>query len=515
MDPARDPTPDAPAPPAPPAMRIVRLLGEGGMGRVWLVERRLGAAVTQRAVLKRPRFDGPDGEAVRRRFADEVSALARIGHGNVVRLLDAGDDAHGPWFVIEHVDGLDVDALLDALRASGARLGADELAWIAHEAARGLAAAHALCDAHGEPAPVLHRDLSPQNVFLSRAGEVKVGDFGIAWALERSARTTTGVVVGNLRYAAPEQLEGRALGPPTDVYGVGRVLEEMLTLAPDAPAALRAVAERATLRAPDARYDSMEALAAALLAAAPTMLHGRPALAARVDALVRARDRMHGALAGLLALERPDGTAPALAPGAPRAEPLPTAPTPPEPLAPAPPAAPRARSRPYLALSLAAGVGLTAWITATRPREAPRAAEAPAPLRPPPAATAAVVAAPAVDAALAPTVALVAPPAARPEVHRAVARREVGTAPAPAVDAAVREGAATLRVSSIPYARVSVDRGAPVGTPHSFTLAPGEHHLRAVMEGDGGALSFDHALSLRADETRTLAVTVAGWRQVR
>ena len=64
MDLARDPTPDAPA---PPAMRIVRPLGEGGMGRVWLVERRLGA-VTQRAVLKRPRFDGPDVEAVRVRY---------------------------------------------------------------------------------------------------------------------------------------------------------------------------------------------------------------------------------------------------------------------------------------------------------------------------------------------------------------------------------------------------------------------------------------------------------------
>jgi hypothetical protein len=495
-------------------MRIVRPLGEGGMGRVWLVERRLGA-VTQRAVLKRPRFDGPDVEAVRVRFADEVSALARIGHGNVVRLLDAGDDAHGPWFVIEHVDGVDVAALLDAVRASGARLGADELAWIAHEAARGLAAAHAVCDAHGEPSPVLHRDLSPQNVFLSRAGEVKVGDFGIAWAVDRSARTTTGVVVGNLRYVAPEQLEGRALGPPTDVYGVGRVLEEMLALAPDAPAPLRAVAARATCRAPDGRYDAMDALADALLDAAPTLLRGRAALAARVDALVRARDRVHGALAGLLALERPSATAPALAADVPHAEPPPAAVEPP---APTPPPAPRARARRYLALSLAAGAGLTAWITSVaRPREAPRAAEAPAPPRPPPAATIAAVAAPVpvVDAALAPAVAPLAPPAARAEVHRAVARREAVAAPAPAPDAAVREGAATLQVSSIPYALVSVDHGAPVGTPHTFTLAPGEHQLRAAMEGDGGALRFDHALSLRADETRTLAVTVAGWRQVR
>ncbi|MEZ4409623.1 MAG: serine/threonine-protein kinase [Polyangiales bacterium] len=287
------------APPPPPAgLRVVRALAEGGMGWLWLCERALPGGFTQRVVLKRPKRDEAlRPEAVRARFDDEARAHARARHGNLVALLDAGRDAHGPYLLLEWVDGLDLHQLCEALRArDGGAFDAECVAWVAHEAARGVAAAHAACDDEGEPAPILHRDLSPQNVLLSRAGEVKVTDFGIAWAAERASRTTTGVVVGNLRYIAPEMLEGRDATARTDVYGLGRLLDVLLELAPDdaSTAPLRALAKRCTRRDADERPASVADVLDALCDAAPTLCRGRARVASTVDACQRPRPDARG-----------------------------------------------------------------------------------------------------------------------------------------------------------------------------------------------------------------------------
>ncbi len=525
--------------PPPAGMRVIRGLGHGGMGAVWLVERALHGGITQRAVIKRPRVDLIDGvarttDSLAQRFRSEGRALARVSHGNVVRLLDAGADAHGPWLAIEHVDGLDGHALLEALRKCDATITADELAWIAHEAARGMSAAHALLDADGEPAPILHRDLSPQNLLLSRAGEVKVTDFGIAWAVDRDTRTTTGVVVGNLRYIAPEQLEGRSVGPTTDVYGLGRVLEEYLDLTEDTPsrASLRAVAQRATRRDPDERYDSMDALSEALLDAVPTLCRGRARLAARVCDATRARDRVHHALAGLLAAERPDNDRVSLPVAASGATPSPAPPSAsPRPLG-APPevsvapatvtatqtATPRARRPRALALSLTGGAALALWI-ALASRQSPR------PLRTVTPSAAAVSRG---EAQPAPTPVVVPPPTppsettppraapiervsspvpTREELRHAVVRH--GRPAALEVDAGPQVEApasATLRVNALPFARVSIDGSDPVGTPHAFMLRAGVHHLRARFTVDGGIVELAQDVELAGGETRTLGL---------
>ncbi|MFO0646703.1 MAG: serine/threonine-protein kinase [Polyangiales bacterium] len=527
--------------PPPAGMRVLRGLGHGGMGAVWLVERALHGGLTQRVVIKRPRVDVIDGvarttDSLAQRFRNEGRALARVSHGNVVRLLDAGADAHGPWLAIEHVDGLDGHALLEALRKCDARITADEVAWIAHEAARGMAAAHALLDADGEPSPILHRDLSPQNLLLSRAGEVKVTDFGIAWAVDRDARTTTGVVVGNLRYIAPEQLEGRSVGPTTDVYGLGRVVEEYLELTEDSPAraSLRAVAQRATRRDPDERHGSMDALSEALLDAVPTLCHGRARLAARVCDATRARDRVHHALAGLLAAERPDndrvslpvaasGATPSPAPPSPAPRPLEAPPEVPVSVAPAAVTAARAETsrarRPTaLALSLTGGAALALWI-ALVPRQTQRAPR----VEPPPSPTTSQ------GAPQPPPTPVIAPPTTPPSVPPAPTATSIERAPGPAATreelhhAVVRHGrtvpveldasaqieapaSATLRVNALPFARVSIDGSDPVGTPHAFTLRAGVHHLRARFTVDGGIVELAQDVELAAGETRTLGL---------
>lgn len=514
---------------APAGVRVLRGLGQGGMGSVWLVERALHDGLTQRAVLKRPRVDaGADTSSFVARFRNEARALSRVSHGNVVRLLDAGADAQGPWIIIEHVDGLDAHALIERLRARRETLSVDEVAWIAHEASRGMSAAHGLVDGTGEPSPILHRDLSPQNLLLSRAGEVKITDFGIAWAIDRDSRTTTGVVVGNLRYIAPEQLEGRNLSPATDVYGIGRVIEELLDVTADSPSlqGLRAVAQRATRRVADERYDTMDALSEALLDAAPSLCRGRSLLASRVRAATTERDRVHLALGALLAAEHADNDRVSAPP--------PTAPDPPSPTiaqraspstsavsplaAPTPPDAPS--SSRSLAWSLAGGlvvvlVGFTSLRgVGSTPQHSPERASIAGPSASiAPAITPPASAPPPTPTPIAPhapePLALAPPLTTRDEPRRAITRHERPATTAPDASSAETPPAAsaTLRVSSLPFARVSVDGSAALGTPHEFALTAGSHRVHARFEVDGGVVEVDRDVELRAGETRTLGLT--------
>jgi len=496
-------------------MRFVRALGEGGMGVVFLAERALGDGLTQRVVVKRPRCDeGAPTPRALDRFADEARALAGIGHGNIVRLLDAGTDAHGPWIALEHVDGVDAHVLMESLRTGDGGLSVEELAWVAHEVARGMTAAHGLCDASGEPTPILHRDLSPQNVLLSRLGEVKVTDFGIAWAVDRSTRTTTGVVVGNLRYIAPEQLEGRAVGAVTDVYGVGRIVEELLEVTEKSGEveALRAVAAKATRRDPDERYESMAALAAAVVEAVPTLARGGAGLARRVETIAQSRTRVTSAFAGLLAAERADNdraAVPAKAPtveAAPRAVPAPTAESARAVTAPA------ARSTRGPVMVAAAALVVTGALVGFQRARAPgpragvvaagvRAVVAPTPVTPP-------VVTPEVRAPEVTTEAQEGPVAAPTKVGRRGGRDAVRVAAA--ADAAVTVVAASagepagLRVNAFPYAMVSVDEGAVAGVPHTFVVPPGEHEVRARFPVDGGFVERRRRVTLGAGEQRPI-----------
>lgn len=500
------PSPHAPAPdPPPPAgYRVIRALGGGGMGSVWLCTRRLGlAGVTQRVVLKRPRADAEGATA--QRFVDEARSLARVEHRNVVRLLDAGADATGPWLAVEHVDGVDGAALLEAARGAhevdpAAGLTAAEIAWLLHEAAAGVAAAHAAVDERGAPAPVLHRDVSPQNLLLSRSGEVKVADFGIARAADAAAHTTTGVVVGNLRYIAPEQLEGRAVTARTDVYGLGRVLEELLAVAAKGARdpALDALAARCTRRAAEERPEGAAAVRDALRDGVPSWPTGEALLAARVRRTADTREQMRAAVAGLLGLAGETGEAAVRAGETASLRPTTASLRPgPEPDADADlgesvqGAPPR---RPLVAASVAALAGaalLVALVATWRGRERPDERAAPTLEEPPPVPSAPVrmEVPPGRDATVA--AGDVGPTAPPREPTRPAARR-VAVDARPLVAPTTPEASATLLVSSLPYATVSVDDGAPFGTPHAFTLPAGEHAVTARFLRDGAPVGQAH-----------------------
>jgi eukaryotic-like serine/threonine-protein kinase len=164
-------------------------------------------------------------------FRAEAELGARLAHPNIVAVLDFGrvDDSY--FLAMERIDGVDLRALTKRLRRRRVRLPARLAGFIAHEMLQGLAFAHAGArDRDGQLLRVVHRDLSPGNVMITRSGDVKITDFGIACALKKAARHHTGRIIGSLSYLAPEQAAQRSFDHRADLFAVGVLLHEMLSM---------------------------------------------------------------------------------------------------------------------------------------------------------------------------------------------------------------------------------------------------------------------------------------------
>jgi len=269
--------------------RIRARLAAGGMGEVYRAVRVTADGFEKPVALKVIRRDLAADQAFARRFLDEARVAMSLSHGNVVQSFDVGrlDDR---WFIaMELVDGLDLATLLAGRTAP--------LPWsvvllVALEALKGLDHAHRQRGADGGRLGLVHRDVSPGNLLLSREGEVKLADFGIAVAT-LEARDGPRLVEGKLPYMAPEQLTGGSVDARSDLYGLGAVLREVLTghppvafgadprdalrvlrssprppPPPDVPEGLWGVAERALSFDPDDRFPSAAAMRQALEAQA-------------------------------------------------------------------------------------------------------------------------------------------------------------------------------------------------------------------------------------------------------
>jgi serine/threonine protein kinase len=200
--------------------RIVRRVGEGGMGAVYLAHRDDGE-FEQRVALKLIRR-GMDTEQILRRFRAERQILARLQHPGIAGLLDGGATPEAtPWFAMEYVEGEAIDVYCDRRGLS------------VEERLRLVAAT---CDAvqHAHGSLIVHRDLKPDNILVTAGGQVKLLDFGIAklldeWDGEHPGLTEAGVRPMTPEYASPEQIRGEPVTTATDVHALGLVLYRLLT----------------------------------------------------------------------------------------------------------------------------------------------------------------------------------------------------------------------------------------------------------------------------------------------
>lgn len=208
--------------------RIERHLASGGMAEVF-VARRVGPhGFQKRLALKRilpqharaPEFVGM--------FIDEARLAARLEHPGIVQVFDFGEQDGSLFMAMELVKGTTVGRLLRSVASRATSVPLGPALHIAHEAARALSYAHSLHDDNGDPLHIVHRDVSPANLLLTRQGHVKLADFGIARARTTAARTEAGHVRGKLGYMSPEQVVGDPIDGKSDIFTLGVLLAELL-----------------------------------------------------------------------------------------------------------------------------------------------------------------------------------------------------------------------------------------------------------------------------------------------
>jgi len=196
--------------------QVKKFLGEGGKKKVYLVHDTLLDRDVAFALIKTEKLD----DATRLRVTREAQAMGKLGdHPNIVGIHDMGEEKGQPYVVLPLMPGGDVEDLIE--KAPERRLPIERVVSISKAVCRGLEYAHGK--------GIIHRDIKPGNVWLSADGTAKVGDFGLALAIDLSRLTHTGMMVGTFYYMPPEQAMGGEVTPRADLYSLGAMLYEMVT----------------------------------------------------------------------------------------------------------------------------------------------------------------------------------------------------------------------------------------------------------------------------------------------
>ena len=297
---------------------VDELLARGGMGEVYRARLVAAHGFERPVVIKTIRSELVANERTALMFVDEARMAAGLHHRNIVQIVDFDRFDGGAFIVSELVDGCDLWKFLQHLLHPPRY---DIAITIIAELATGLHAAHEANGADGRPLELVHRDVSPSNVLLGKHGEIKLADFGVAKARQRSYHTVSGTIKGKAPYMAPEQILGEPIDRRADVFSLGVLLFEVSTRTrlysanadaramtqildgtlpdpaerrPGYPPELTAIVRRAIARDPAQRYPTAAALVADLDALAKAK-HWTLSCTAVGDLVKQVVQRMRGA----------------------------------------------------------------------------------------------------------------------------------------------------------------------------------------------------------------------------
>jgi serine/threonine-protein kinase len=209
--------------------RLIAELGHGGMAEVFLAVVSGPAGFNKLVVVKQIRAELADDPEFLNMFLDEARLAARLSHPNVVQTNEVGHVGNRYFIAMEYLDGQPLNRVLQRFKRDNTALPLAMHIRILIDVLAGLHHAHELADYDGTPLEVVHRDVSPHNVFVTYDGQIKVVDFGIAKAMNSSSETRAGVIKGKVAYMSPEQARGDRVDRRSDVFAVGVMLWEAMT----------------------------------------------------------------------------------------------------------------------------------------------------------------------------------------------------------------------------------------------------------------------------------------------
>jgi eukaryotic-like serine/threonine-protein kinase len=209
--------------------RVIAELGQGGTANVYLAVARGPSGFNKLVVLKFLKAELAVEPEFRRMFLNEARLAARLNHPNVVQTNEVFEEDGRPIIVMEYLEGAALSRIVSRAREQGQPIPMAMHLRVICDVLSGLHYSHELRDYDGTPLGVVHRDMTPQNVFVSFDGKVTLLDFGIAKLTGAIAETQTGVLKGKLRYMPPEQIMGEVVDRRTDIFAVGVMMWEAVT----------------------------------------------------------------------------------------------------------------------------------------------------------------------------------------------------------------------------------------------------------------------------------------------
>lgn len=208
---------------------LIEKLGTGGMAEIYKAKMEGVEGFQKLVAIKKilPQFS--HNKDFTTMFIDEAKVAAQLSHRNIVHIYDLGKIENSYFIAMEYMEGTDLRKVIHEAKEKNEKIPIPIALFIASQVASALDYAHNKKDPEGNPLNIVHRDVSPQNILISKDGEIKICDFGIAKAASKASHTRAGSLKGKLQYMSPEQAWGKTVNFKSDIFSLGIVLYEMFT----------------------------------------------------------------------------------------------------------------------------------------------------------------------------------------------------------------------------------------------------------------------------------------------